>query len=396
MQEDKTKKRGHGDGSITQQKNGTWTARIQIGKTIEGKPKIKAFYGKTEAEVKKKLREYKKEIATGTNVVIKMTVSQYIQKWLIDYKFNSLKPASYDRLESVFHNYVKNSIGFYQMGNITSNDIQNLINDKSKTLSYSSIKKIIELLRPCFKHAVLVGDINKSPCDAVILPRQSTMAVKTKTIDILSEDEINVIKESADKIAISKSKKHKHAPVFLIILNTGLRCGEALALEWSDIDFEKKVIKVNKSASIIKNRDSSSDNKTLTIVTDTKTINSERYIPINNTTLNALQQILDYNNYYNIKTKYVVSGSKGDMVNERNLQRTLDRILVNGMEDNYKHHGIHALRHTMGSRLLSSGKADIKVVSEILGHSNISLTYNKYIHILKEQKAQALDILDSI
>lgn len=246
MVNENTKKRGHGDGCITQQKDGRWVARIQIGKTHEGKPKIKALYGRTEPEVKKKLREYKKEMALGTNESIKMTVSQYIERWLIDYKLNSLKPASYDRMESVLNNYVKDTIGIYQMGNLTSNDIQKLINEKCKTLSYSSVKKIIELLIPCFKHSVLVGDINKNPCDAVSLPRQNSMAVKTKTIDILTEDEINVIKQSADYIMNSKSRKHKHAPVFVMILNTGIRCGEALALEWSDIDFEKKVIHISK------------------------------------------------------------------------------------------------------------------------------------------------------
>lgn len=152
--------------------------RIQIGKTLDGKPKIKALYGKTEPECKRKLKEYKKEIAKGINEVSKLTVAEYIERWLKAYKFYSLKPASYDRLESVFNNYVKDSIGYYQMGNITSNDIQKLINKMSKSLSYSSVKKIIELLRPCFKHAVLVGVIHKNPCDAVILPRQNSMAIK--------------------------------------------------------------------------------------------------------------------------------------------------------------------------------------------------------------------------
>ncbi|QHQ61996.1 tyrosine-type recombinase/integrase [Anaerocolumna sedimenticola] len=141
------------------------------------------------------------------------------------------------------------------MGNITSNDIQKLINKMSKSLSYSSVKKIIELLRPCFKHAVLVGVIHKNPCDAVILPRQNSMAVKTKKIDILTDKEVSVIKDITNDVICKKSRKHKHAPVFVLILNTGLRCEEVLALEFSDIDFDKKVLHVSKSVSIIKNRD---------------------------------------------------------------------------------------------------------------------------------------------
>ncbi|QHQ63771.1 tyrosine-type recombinase/integrase [Anaerocolumna sedimenticola] len=132
------------------------------------------------------------------------------------------------------------------------------------------------------------------------------------------------------------------------------------------------------------------------MITDTKTVNGDRYIPLNNTAINALKQIQDYNQYYNIQTNLVVSNDKGAMVNERNLQRTLDRVLKKGMGDDYKHHGIHSLRHTMGSMALSTGKIDIKVVSEILGHSDINLTYNKYIHIIKEQKTQALELLDVI
>lgn len=395
MVSENSKKRGHGEGCVIQQKDGRWVARIQIGKTLDGKPKIKALYGKSEPECKRKLKEYKKEITKGINEISKLTVAEYIERWLKTYKFNSLKPASYDRLESVFNNYVKDSIGYLQMGNITSNDIQKLINTKSKNLSYSSVKKIVELIRPCFKHAVLVGDIHKNPCDAVVLPRQNSMAVKTKKIDILSNKEVAKIKEIADEVMTKKTKKHKHAPIFVLILNTGLRCGEALALEFDDINFEKKILHVSKSVSIIKNRDiSENDSKTKVIITDTKSINGDRYIPLNNTAITALKQILDYNQYYNINTKYVASNENGGMVNERNLQRTLDRILEKGMGEEYKHHGIHSLRHTMGSMALSTGKIDIKVVSEILGHSDINLTYNKYIHIIKEQKIKAIELLD--
>ena len=137
------KRRDKGDGCISQRADGTWTARIRVGLTPEGKPKIKAFYGKSEREVKKKLKEFEKELhKNDMSVVQKGTVESYMLNWLRSVKSNELKPKSYDRLEQTLTYQVIPYIGHLQVAAIQPDDVQKMVNElKDKGLSYSTIKK---------------------------------------------------------------------------------------------------------------------------------------------------------------------------------------------------------------------------------------------------------------
>lgn len=93
-------RRDYGTGSVSQRKDGTWTARIIIGTNEAGKPRVKALYGKTEREVKKKLKDFEKELHKNDGLVVrKNTVESYMLHWLYSVKSNELKPKSFDRLE---------------------------------------------------------------------------------------------------------------------------------------------------------------------------------------------------------------------------------------------------------------------------------------------------------
>lgn len=93
-------RRDYGSGSISQRKDGTWTARMIIGTNEAGNPRIKAFYGKSEREVKKKMKEFEKELHKNDGTVVqKNTVETYMRNWLYSVKSNELKPKSFDRLE---------------------------------------------------------------------------------------------------------------------------------------------------------------------------------------------------------------------------------------------------------------------------------------------------------
>ena len=93
-------RREYGSGSVSQRSDGTLTARFVIGTNDNGKPKVKAFYGKSEREVRRKLNDFKKEFyKNGSTAVQKATVKQFMSKWFAENKRNSLKPKSFDRLE---------------------------------------------------------------------------------------------------------------------------------------------------------------------------------------------------------------------------------------------------------------------------------------------------------
>lgn len=184
-------------------------------------------------------------------------------------------------------------------------------------------------------------------------------------------------------------------PVLLLILNTGMRIGEALALEWQDIDFDKKTLRVNKTLTKAKERDKSGSvvgkqKKTFSDIT--KTESGNRLIPLNDMAMALLMQIQDYNKRKKIKTDYVASTAEGGEVSELNILRTFKSALgVVGAED----YTTHALRHTFASRLLKAG-TEISVVSKLLGHADINTTYSTYIHVLNDQMTDVMSNISKV
>lgn len=389
----KATKRDNGNGCIVQRKDGRWEARLQIGTKEDGKTIIKSLYGKTESDVKKKLREYKIETAKGIIEVSKINLSNYIDNWLKTYKYNSLKRSSYDRLENTYNHHIKDTIGYIQMGNITTQDIQKLLNEKSNTLSFSSIKKIYELLNPLFKHAALLGDIKKNPMLGVIMPKKKDLNVKTKEIDIYSDEDIDKLTKTINSTFTDKRKLYRYSPIYIVLLNTGIRMGEALSLKWDQVNFNNRTLRIRENISYVKSRENEdNDNKRVIIFTDTKTKNGNRVIPLNSKAIEALKEIRRRNEIQNINSEYVVSDLNGNYVLPRNFSRTLE-MLCNRAGVIFV--GTHATRHTFASNAIRKG-IDVKIVSEILGHSNIQLTYNRYVHIIQEQKMAAVQVLEAL
>ena len=128
-------KRDNGTGTIYQRANKTWVGKIYLGLDETGKEKFKYFSGKTEAEVKKKIREYNQ---SGSRIETKkISLQDYLNNWMKTYKRGTIKASSYDALEKTAKNQVIPNIGMIQLQEITATDIQTLLNDlKEKGYSY--------------------------------------------------------------------------------------------------------------------------------------------------------------------------------------------------------------------------------------------------------------------
>ena len=153
--------RDKGDGSVYKVRDDFWRASYRIGKKANGKPNIKYFSGKSEYEVKKKLKKFITEFIKNDFIdVKKITVEKYMNNWLYNVKINELKPKSFDIKEHILNNQVYKYIGDIQIGGLASNDIQNLINTLvSNGYSYSTIRKAYDAVNSCFKLGVIKGDI---------------------------------------------------------------------------------------------------------------------------------------------------------------------------------------------------------------------------------------------
>lgn len=379
-------RRDKGEGSISKRKDGTWTARLDIGITPEGKRKVKAFYGKTQNEVKKKLREFKKELAKSDCTEIKkLTVAELAKEWL-GTKIYEIKAGSYDRIEATINNQIIPQIGHYQITTITPIDIQLMISNLvQQNYSYSIIKKTYNAINSCFRYAVDNQYLSHSPVKNIILPKQKEK--KKSDIEFFNDAEIELInKYSIEKYNTGKYI-YKHGYAFPLLLNTGLRVGELLALKWNNVDFVHNQIHIVATRGQVIDR-SSSEKRYIVVDKNTKTQSSHRTVPINKQTYEALMYFrnLNYNN------EYVMANSDKNVVSYRNLHRAFSNILKKA---NINHGTVHSLRHTFATKLFQNG-INAKIISDLLGHSDVSITYNIYTHVIKEQKMKAVKVLDDI
>lgn len=384
------KTRQYGNGSIFQRKDGRWVAEYTSPEMTAGKGKTKYFTGKTELEVKRKLREFKNNPLNFSGVTAsKATVESYFMNWLQTYKRPTIKDGTYDRLDSVIRTHIAKYFDGFTMGQVTTDDCQKMITKLSENgLSYNSIKKIYDTMNGCFKYAVLKEEINKNPMSLVGLP--SKHLFEAKEIRWLTAEEEKVFLSELDRKAISSgSYWYGYRDAFILDLNTGLREGELIALDWSDIDLENKFINVNKTAVIVKDRDKSLEftGGVNQVIQDTpKTKAGARQVPLNKKALAALMRLKERAK----DSEYVFPTSTGARAMCTALQKQF-RLIVKrcGFNDVT----VHSLRHTFATRLFELG-ADVKTVSTILGHSSTAITYNTYIHIIKEKKTDIVSLLD--
>ena len=383
------KRRDKGDGSIYQRKSdGRWIAKYVH--TQGSRPKV--IYGKTEQEAKKKLREYKKEIAKNGYVEVqKTTVQAYMDNWFREIKMNELKPKSIDALDVTLRNQVYPYIGDIQIGSLTSTDVQSMLKQLVlKELSYSTIKKAYMAINACCNFAVDNEKLIKNPCRGVKLPKN--LERKKGDIKFFNQEQVELICKECTVQHGNGKQVYRLGHAIIVLLNTGMRIGELLGLKWADVDYDKKIAKVEDSVILIKDRTRNEKDDTpkykLVEQASVKTDSSSRWVHLNKKAISALKELQLINGEHT----HVMANSNGKIFAPNNFDRMLRNILE---RCNLETGGAHTLRHTFASMLFRNG-VDVKTVSELLGHSDVAFTYNTYIHLIKEQKQQAVDILDAL
>lgn len=383
MEEKETtkKRRKKGAGSIMRKANGTYLGRI----AISGYEPFSCT-GATKKEVERKLEEFKIRTLKKEVIPQKIFVNTYIEKWMETVKRPSLKAASFDRLERTYLTQIKDSrVGRCQLGNITSMDVQGLINEKSRTLSYSSLKKIYELLNGCFEYAVICREMDFNPVRAVQMPKKENLNKKEKQMGVFSKEELTRIENVAAITYQSGEVRYRHTWFFLLLANTGLRAGEAIALRWDNIDLDKGFIHVKQNASVVKCRDGK-ENKYQVVITTVKMKTGNRIVPCNEKALQALRALQDYQKSHHIHSDYVDCNDKGELLSQQTLPKILKAILKAA---DVPYRSVHSFRHTFATNLIQAG-VDVKVVSQLLGHSSVKITYDTYVHMGVDRAIEAV------
>lgn len=379
-------RRENGQGSIYK-RGDRYIGRLMIGIKENGKQEVKYFSGKSEPEVKRKIREYNNEHSNTKKTTV--TLSEYMSNWLDLYKRPTLKPSSYDRIENTFRYQIKPELGMIQMQALSSDHIQKFLNGlKDDGFSYSSIKKAHDCLNACLNHATISDVIQKNPMMLVKMPPKSSF--NSKEIRWFSVKEVNAIVEECARKHSTGAPVYIYADVFILMLNTGLRMGEAVGLEKVDWDQDQNTLHIRRNVQTVKLRDKDGNaigGMTLSCNT-TKTYSGDRILPLNKNATEALRRLCgDHPN-----SKYVVCGKDGNQIPPERIERTFYRLLDNV---GIKRTGVHSLRHTFASTLFGNG-VDVKTVSSLLGHASIQITLNTYIHLINGIDAKSVEKLDNI
>ncbi|MEY8352468.1 site-specific integrase [Lachnospiraceae bacterium 54-53] len=369
------------EGNIRKRHDGRFEGRINLSGLT------KYVYGKNESECKRKLKSVIREYENG--FINPRTASLY--DYSLNYikkKSNTIELSTYSRLDIIVNKQiVESNIGNKQFGSLKTNELQNFFNTLSKNYSYGTIKNIFIFILGVYNYAVKNKDINFNPMLGVSIPKESFCNIKSKETFALTPSQILKFKEAClQKNNCNDSYKYRYGLTLLLILNTGMRIGEAIALEWNDVDFTKNVIRINKSMQC--NVKDENSNARKSFIKSPKTRNSNRIIPMNDEIKFILNEMIESNKRNNIVTDIVCCSENGGYTLARSIQRSMGTIVS---RTDLPHIWVHLLRHTFGSELIRKG-VEISIVSKLMGHSNTTTTYNTYVHVLDEEAAKAMTL----
>jgi integrase len=287
------------------------------------------------------------------------------EEWL-KYKKNTVKKSTYYNYSYSVAKYLYPS---FAGKNITKiKNYNNFIEELSDTLSPKTVRDIVTKLKE------IINFYEEEHNTKLNIKKMSLPKMNKKEIQILSNKE----KQKLEKYCIEQNSLKSLG--ILICLNTGLRVGEVCALRWENVDFETRRIHVEKTIERIYSKE---ENKTIVIIDTPKSITSVRTIPINSKLYNILKQIRGKSK----KTDFVLTGSSEHYVEPRNYQYHFKEILKRSKVKKYK---FHTLRHTFATNCIEAGM-DIKSLSEILGHADVSITLNIYVHSSDKAKRKYLE-----
>ena len=308
-----------------------------------------------------------------------MKVKELFDIWLNKYCKLSLKIRSFNKYDNFINLHINPILGEYEITDITSDVLQDFISNKLKEgnlktkgpLAVNTVFGIVSVLKQGFKFAIMQELIIKDPTLSLKLPQ-----AQEKEIEAFSREEQKIIEEYC-----LKNKKQNYLGI-IICLYTGIRLGELLALTWDEIDFENKLLHIKKTSYTSK-----VNGKNTIIIDKPKTKKSNRIIPIPDKLL-VLLEIHKRTSTSN----YIITTKQNKMVETRSYQRTFESILL---KCGIKHYNFHCLRHTFATRALELGM-DIKTLSEILGHTNVAITLNRYAHSLLDYKIQEMNKIGAL
>ena len=377
------KKRANGEGNIRKRKDGRWEGRYTAGYDPKtGKRIIKNVLGKTQGEVKEKLKKALEE-CQGLDVskaADEYTVATWLRTWYELYAKPNVRTATANRYELIIETYTIPRIGNVKLKKLTTRHLQKLYKElleegrihigkaQVKGLSTTTVHSVHLMLHAALERAVKERLIPRNPTEDCIAPKPRKIEMQ-----ILPSEDMHAYLEAA--------KTRNLLPMFYLELVSGLRKGELVALRWDDVDIQGKTISVSKQ--YVRNPDGSLE------LTRPKTENSVRLVSIPQTAIDLLIQEHDKHP----DSPYLFpSPITGEMYHPDSVVNLHKKLLKDA---GLPHIRFHDLRHTFATTALQNG-VDVKTVSSMLGHYDAGFTLRTYTHATQQKQDEAAQTMGSV
>ena len=353
--------------NIYHRKDGRYEGRYANGYRADGKVKYHSVYGKSYTEVKEKLLKIRAKI-TVPKAECRLTVKELFAEWL-SVKQTQVKISTYSNYVFKVKKHLIPAFGNLKMSALTSERIYKFIHEKQQEgLSDKYISDIIVVLKNMAKYTAKRHNFTNFISD-IELPK-----IKKYEPEIYNKEE----QKRLESILLKNMNTIKMA-VFLT-LYTGIRIGELCGLKWSDIDFNAKTLRIERTVQRVKNDDIL--RKTKYIISEPKSRTSKRIIPLPDFLINILKIFKPSNENVFILT------SNDKIPDVRTMEYRFKAIL---RKNNLREVNFHSLRHLFATNCIEIG-FDVKTLSEILGHSSVEITLNRYVHSSFERKKQCMNM----
>ena len=371
-------RRPKGEGSVHRRADGKWIGRLYYVDPVTDVAKRAQATGGTKAEVSRRLRAIQDRIQQGAPARDdSATFGTFATRWI----GSSLEASDRKHSTKVLYagltrtHIVDSQLGKTRMNALKPTTVERFVTQlRGKGLSPSSVRQIYTVARAIGDAAVRDGLLAKNPFVAVRRPKAPTAEAT-----FLQPHEIAHL--------LTNAETSRYAPLFEFLVNTGLRRGEALALKWSDVDLHNQVLRVRGTLARI-----DGDLK----ITAPKSDRSRRTIPLSARATADPRAGPGPDATRPPRGAAAVAGHRLGVrhrdrrtLRPRNALRALKAAARKAALPDV---GLHTLRHSAASVMLTNG-VPITVVSQILGHSGISITVDVYGHVAPDVSRAALDVL---
>lgn len=356
--------------NIYRRKDGRWEGRVTIGGHGKARRRYRSVYGKTYAEVKKRMDDMRAEIALGKEEE-QYTVGEAVEIWIKE-RGAYWKKSTYATYVLMVNKYILPMAGNVPLGHMDEGLMEKILSDirGEKKLSNRYQRNICALIIRVMRH------MKKKHHCRIEVPDNLFSPEKQRERQLPGERDLAILEQYLMEQA------HKGEETCLGILTafyTGLRIGEVCALRWEEIDLTNAVIHIHRNLQRVKAGDGQKNNTEILMQTP-KTGSSCRIIPIPPVLLPLLKKRSQK------PDQYLIRGKRKPWAEPRTLQYRFAGILK---ECGLECFNFHMLRHAFATRCIAGG-FDVKSLSEILGHSSIQITLNLYVHSSMQRKRQLM------